>query len=257
MERVIPLLAAQDLAVGHGGRAVVAGIDFRHDAGRVLCLLGPNGVGKTTLFRTLLGLIPPVSGQIRLSGQPLAALSVRETAMRLAYVPQALATAFAYSALDVVLMGAASRQGPFARPGKAQIEAAMAALGQLGIADLAPRDVTLLSGGQRQLVLVARALAQATPVIVMDEPTASLDLANRRRVEQAIRALSAAGTAIVLSTHDPNQAAELADDVMLIGRGGVLAHGAASAVLTADLLSRLYGLGLNQIRRADGVSMFY
>lgn len=253
----MPLIEARDLSVGHAGLPVLRGVGLRHHGGRVVCLLGPNGVGKTTLFRTLLGLIPPISGDILLSGRPLATLSPRERAAYLAYVPQSLTSPFAYSALDIVLMGAAARLGPFARPGPVEVQAAMGALEHLGIADLAQRDVTRLSGGQRQLVLVARALAQATPTVVMDEPTASLDLANRRRVEAAIRDLAGAGSLVILSTHDPNQAALLAEEALLVGHGGILAAGPSQQVLTAELLSQLYGTELRQGRRADGISLFY
>lgn len=252
MERVTPLLSASDLAIGHGGRTLIAGIGLSLDAGRVLCLLGPNGAGKTTLFRTLLGLIPPIRGRILLGGKDLSRLSRPLVAARLAHVPQSLATPFAFTAADIVLMGAAAGLGPFARPGRTERDRAMDAMDRLGIAGLAETGIDRLSGGQRQLVLIARALAQQAGAIVMDEPTASLDFANRRHVGRAIRQLAAAGTGIVLSSHDPDQAAALADHVLLLNRSGPLAAGPVRDIMTAANLSRLYGVPVRRQTGEDG-----
>ncbi|WJS83718.1 ABC transporter ATP-binding protein [Paracoccus sp. TOH] len=251
------LLTARDLTVGHGGKALIRGLDFRLPAGQVLCVLGPNGAGKTTLFRTLLGLIPPVAGEVTLDGAPLARLSRPQIAARLAHVPQALASPFAFTALDIVLMGAAARLGPFARPGRPETARAMAALDRLGIADLAPAEIARLSGGQRQLVLIARALAQDAAALVMDEPTASLDFANRRQVAQAIRQLAEAGRSIILSSHDPDHAAAVADQVLLVGREGALACGAVIDTMTEANLSRLYGISIRGQLSASGRLHFY
>lgn len=262
MARVTPLIEARGLAIGHGRRALISGISLRLEPGQVLCLLGPNGAGKTTLFRTLLGLIPPLAGVIRLGGSDLAQLSRREISARLAHVPQSLSSPFPYTALDMVLMGAAAQLGPFARPGPAEEARAMAALERLGIASLAQEDITRLSGGQRQLVLIARALAQRSPkqpaqLLVMDEPTASLDFANTRLVTTAIRSLAAEGNALVVSTHDPGQAAELADQVLLVSREGVIASGPVAEVMREETLSRLYGLPVRGIEGPDGRAHFY
>ena len=252
-----PLVEARGLAIGHKGRALIQGIDLRLEAGRVLCLLGPNGAGKTTLFRTLLGLIPPVAGRVALAGEPLARLTRARIACHLAHVPQALATPFAFTALDIVLMGAAAGLGPFDRPGRPEAERAMAALDSLGIADLAGADVTRLSGGQRQLVLIARALAQRAEAIVMDEPTASLDFANRIAVARAIRRLAGAGIGVILSSHDPDQAAALGDTALLMNREGVIASGPVQATLSADNLTRLYGIPVRRETGADGRLHFW
>ncbi|MTH34294.1 ATP-binding cassette domain-containing protein [Paracoccus limosus] len=251
-----PLLATRGLAVGHGGRALIAGLELRLPPGQVLCVLGPNGAGKTTLFRTLLGLIPPVAGEVLLAGAPLAQLSRRRIAARLAHVPQALANPFAFAALDIVLMGAAARLGPLARPGPPETARAMAALQRLGIADLAQARIGQLSGGQRQLVLIARALAQQAAALIMDEPTASLDFANRRRVGQAIRDLAGAGHGIILSSHDPDHAAALADQVLLMGRHGVIASGTVDGTMTAANLSQLYGIAVSRQQDAGGALHF-
>lgn len=252
-----PLLTARNLTVGHAGKALVADIDLTLHPGRILCLLGPNGAGKTTLFRTLLGLIPPVAGQITLGDTPLASLSRVQIAARLAHVPQSLATPFAFTALDIVLMGASARLGPFSRPGPIEHERAMQALAALGIADLAATEITRLSGGQRQLVLIARALAQQARAIVMDEPTASLDFANRIQVSQAIRSLAANGTAVILSSHDPDQAASLGDEALLMGRGSIIASGPVHQVMSAENLTLLYGIPVSRAVQPDGRAHFF
>lgn len=249
------MLEARDLAVGHGRRRVLGGLNLALRPGEVLCLLGPNGGGKTTLLRTLLGLIPPLSGAVTLDGRPLAQLSRREVAQRIAYVPQAAQGGFAYPARAVVAMGRAARLGLFAAPGAADHAAAEAALARLSIAHLADRPVTELSGGERQLVLVARALAQGGGAIILDEPTASLDFGNQGRVMRQIRVLADQGLAVLFTTHDPNQAHRCADRVALLGEGRLLATGSPREVLTPQALEGLYGAPVIRIG-ADGGQAF-
>jgi len=245
-------LTAQGLSIGYGRRVVGADIALEVMPGRVLCLLGPNGCGKTTLFRTLLGLLAPLGGEIRLGDRPLGALRRDRIARALAYVPQAHAPPFPYEAREVVLMGRSARLGAFGQPGAADRAAAEAALARLGIAELAGQDYSRLSGGQRQLVLIARALAQETPLIVMDEPTASLDFANQAQVLAQIAALARphagdgnddrGGHGIILSTHDPDQAFALGADVLAMKAGRIIASGPCDSVLNDETLSTLYGL---------------
>jgi len=160
-------LSARDLSIGYRNHLVGSNIDLSLDPGEVLCLLGPNGAGKTTLFRTLLGLQRPLGGAVLLDARPVARMRPAEIARHMAYVPQAHATEFSYTALDVVLMGRTARLGTFASPGAADETIARAKLGVLGIGELADHDYTRISGGQRQLTLIARALAQETPILVM------------------------------------------------------------------------------------------
>jgi len=236
-------LEARDLSIGYGREVVGSGLTLSVAPGRVMCLLGPNGCGKTTLFRTLLGLLPSLGGEVLLGDVPLTRLRRAEIARRIAYVPQAHAPPFPFETLEVVMMGRTARLRPFAQPGAADRDAAQAALDRLGIGDLAARDYSRLSGGQRQLVLIARALAQAAPLIVMDEPTASLDFGNQAQVLAQIAGLAGeAGQGVILSTHDPDQAFALGADVVLMSAGRIIGSGAAETVLSGAALSRVYGL---------------
>jgi iron complex transport system ATP-binding protein len=246
------VLRAEGLSIGYGGRVVAAGIDLALPAGAVTCLLGPNGVGKTTLFKTLLGLLPPLAGRVMLGDDDMAALARDAVARRIAYVPQSYNGAFAYTVLDLVVMGRTAHLGAFAAPTKADTAIAMAALERLGIAELAERDANRISGGQRQLALIARALAQQAGIIVMDEPTASLDLGNRVLVLDTVEALAGEGLAVLLSTHEPEQAFALADRVALLEPGQPFSTGEAMAMLTEERLSRLYGVPLAVERTPSG-----
>ncbi|MFP7674550.1 ABC transporter ATP-binding protein [Marivita sp. S0852] len=240
------MLQARDLAIGYGARPIGSGLTLEVARGDILCLLGPNGCGKTTLFRTLLGLLPAVSGQVRLDGVPIAAQSRAEIARRIAYVPQAHAPPFPFEALEVVLMGRTARLGRFGQPGQRDRDIAQKAMERLGIGHLAHRDYSRLSGGQRQLVLIARALAQEAALIVMDEPTASLDFGNQAlvlaQISRLARAAAAEGCGVVLSTHDPDQAFALDARVLLLKQGGCRAIGPADEVLTDSALSQVYGI---------------
>ncbi len=235
-------LSADMLAIGYRSRVVGRGIDLRLEAGEVLCLLGPNGGGKTTLFRTLLGLIPALNGRVRLGQRDLSDCSRREVAAGIAYVPQAHATLFPFTVQEMVLMGRTARLGLFETPSAADRRLAETALRTLGISHLAARVFTEISGGERQLALIARALAQEAPILVMDEPTASLDFGNQARVLQHIRALAKAGKSILLSTHDPDHAFLCADRVALLHGGELIAVGAPDDTITPDHLKRLYGI---------------
>lgn len=237
------LLAAQGLSVGHGRRVVAAGISFTLETGQVLSLLGPNGGGKTTLLRTLLGLIPALAGEVRLDAAPLASLSRREVAHRLAYVPQAAPGGFAYAAREVVAMGRAARLPLLAAPGARDLALAEAALDRLGISHLADRPVTELSGGERQLVLIARALVQDARCLVLDEPTASLDFGNQALVLREVRALADRDRlAVLMTTHQPDHAFLLGDEAAMLHRGQLSGPAPAAELVTAPRLREAYGV---------------
>jgi iron complex transport system ATP-binding protein len=236
-------IEARALSIGYNGRAIGSDLSLSVEPGQIVCLLGPNGCGKTTLFKTLLGLLPAIAGSVHINGRPLGELKRAEIARCLAYVPQAHIPPFPYSVSEVVEMGRTARIGAFAAPGTHDRAAARQALDRLGIGALADSDYSRLSGGQRQLVMIARALAQAAPVLIMDEPTASLDFGNQARVLGHIHELARAGDhSVVLSTHDPDQAFALDASVVLMHEGRILASGRPDGVLTAAHLSRVYGV---------------
>jgi len=235
-------LTAKDLTIGYGDRVVGRNISLTVVPGEVLCLLGPNGCGKTTLFRTVLGLLPPLAGRVLVQGQSVQHWPRAEFARRVGYVPQAQAGVFAFAALDMVLMGRAARLSLLARPSGADRAMALACMERLQIAHLAERRYTELSGGERQLVLIARALAQEPALLVMDEPTASLDFGNQIRVLEQIAALSAQGMAVLLSTHQPEHALRVASRIALLGHGRLQAVGEPRSVATPAALAALYGV---------------
>ena len=234
------MLAVQDLAYGFPSRRVGEAVSFTVGRGETLALLGGNGAGKTTLLRTLLGLLPPLAGRVEVDGSCVSALSPAERAMRIAYVPQAQLSAYGFSVFDAVLMGRASHLPVFARPGHADREIALQALATLGIAALARRPVTELSGGERQLVLIARALAQQAGIVLLDEPTASLDFGNRVRVLRELDRLRGQGLGIVFSTHEPDHALMHADRALLLEGGRPLAFDTVAKALTVENIERLY-----------------
>lgn len=205
-------------------------------------LFGPNGAGKTTLFKTLLGLVPLRAGTIRLDGQPIGSWSGRDRASRIAYVPQAHAALFPFTVEELVLMGRAPHVGLFATPGRHDREVAAATLERLGIDHLANRAYTEISGGERQIALIARALAQEPSILVMDEPTASLDYGHQMRVLDRVRELAGEGVSIVLSTHNPDHAFRVADRVALVFQSRIVALGTPDAVLTVTALKQLYDI---------------
>jgi len=241
------MLEVRNLAFGFGARCVGSDVTFTLSNGETLAVLGGNGAGKTTLFRTLLGLLSPLHGEIRVGGDALGTLALDERARRLAYVPQQYVPGFGFSVEEIVLMGRASHVAVFARPGDADRAAAADALTRLGIAALSMRSISELSGGERQLVLIARAIAQQAPVLILDEPTASLDFGNRARVLAEIDRLRRSGLTIVFSTHEPDQALAHADRALLLCDGRPLALDAVSRALTAENIERLYRVPVRSV----------
>lgn len=234
-------LEARALAFGFRDRRVGEGVDVRLHEGEVACLLGPNGSGKTTLLRTLLGVIGPLAGAISLDGRELHAWTERERALRLAYVPQASESYFDFSVREMVEMGRTAHRGVFARPSPPDHAAAQAALERLGIAHLGERPIQRVSGGERQLALIARALATEARVLLMDEPTASLDFANQARVLEEIARLREGGCAVLFTTHHPDHALRIADRALLLRDGRLLAAGPTASAVNSENLSALYG----------------
>lgn len=234
-------LELQDVSFSYGDRLILDRVGFTLHQGEFLSVLGPNGVGKSTLFRCILGRLTDYTGSITSGGQDIRALSRREAAQRIAYIPQIHQPTFEYSVLDTVLMGTTRQLStPFAQPKAAQTRTAMAALDRVGVAHLAQRSFAQLSGGEQQLVLVARALAQQSDVLIMDEPTSALDYGNQLRVLELVRELAEDGFAVLLSTHNPQHALSYATRILALSGGQVAALGKPQEVLTPELVRRLY-----------------
>jgi iron complex transport system ATP-binding protein len=234
-------LATRALDFGFRSRTIGRGVELTLPRGEIVCLLGPNGGGKTTLLRTLLGLLPPVAGEVLLDGRPLRQWHGRERAARLAYVPQAAESYFDFSIAEMVEMGRTAHRGAFGVPSARDRVHARAALERLRIAPLAERPIHSVSGGERQLALIARALATEATHLLMDEPTANLDFGNQSLILDEVARLKASGAAILFSTHHPDHALRIADRVVMLRGGTVLAAGATSATLNSENLSALYG----------------
>jgi iron complex transport system ATP-binding protein len=239
---VPPRLAVADLAFGYRERRVGTDVAFAMPPGEVLCLLGPNGGGKTTLFKTILGIVPPLAGRVLVDGEDVSAWSPRRRALALGYVPQSGAGPFPFTVREMVLMGRTAHRGPFAAPTLADHQAADASLEALGIAALAGRDWLRISGGERQLALIARALAQEPRVLVLDEPTASLDFGNQVRVLEQIRRLASRGLGVLFSTHHPEQAFACADRVAMLHGGRLIRLGPPDAVITPEAMRLVYAV---------------
>lgn len=235
-----------------GGPPLLDGVSFGLGSGQVLCLLGPNGSGKTTLLRCVLGLETPADGEIHLDGHRLVDLGPPQRARRMAYVPQASGATFPFTAADVVLMGRSAQLRFLAGPDAGDRAVARGALERLRIGHLAQRLFHELSGGERQLVLVARALAQQAPLLVMDEPCTGLDLGHQVQVLQALRSLVAEGHALLLSTHSPDHAFALQAQVGLLASGHWQGPAPADRLLDAATLSRLYGTAVTRMTVPEG-----
>jgi iron complex transport system ATP-binding protein len=248
-------IAARALDFGYPGHVVGRGLELSLQKGEVLCVLGPNGSGKSTLFRTILGLLPALGGEVTIDGRTIGGMERGEIARAVAYVPQASSSYFDFSLEEMVVMGRTAHLGAFAAPGERDHAAAAESLDRMGIAALAARPVSGVSGGERQLALIARALASEAPALVMDEPTANLDFGNQARVLSQVAQLRDAGVSILLCTHDPDHAFQVADRVLLLRGGCAITLARTQEALTAENLTRLYDVPVQvaQVETAGGV----
>jgi iron complex transport system ATP-binding protein len=231
-----PLVEAIDLAVSFGDCPVVSGVNFRVDRGEFVGLIGPNGAGKTTVLRAIKGTLTPGSGDVRLAGDPTADLSAREAGRRVASVPQETGLAFDFRVRHVVEMGRTPHLGRFDGHGADDERAVREAMATTGVARFADRSITEISGGERQRVLLARALAQETPTLLLDEPTASLDANHAVRTLELVRDLVDDGRGALAAIHDLDAAARYCDRIVVLANGGVHASGPPAEVLTVNAL---------------------
>lgn len=236
------ILEARDLSCGYKGTAVLKHVNLSVTTGDVVCLLGPNGVGKTTLFKTLLGFLPPIAGGVVVDGKPRDEYNRRQFSAKVAYVPQNHEPPFPYEVIDVVLTGCAGRLGVFDSPSRRDRERADEVLDELGISYLRNRSYTEISGGEQQMTLIARSLMQNSSILMMDEPTAALDFGNQVAVLDCVRRLAETGHGVIMTTHNPDHAFLCGTGAVLITPGGDILTGSVDDIVTEENLARAYGI---------------
>lgn len=235
-------MEACSISAGYGGHDVVHDVSFTLEGGEVLCLLGPNGVGKTTLFKSILGFIPFSGGELKIGGSPINHRDRKATASLIGYVPQVHEPPFPFVVLDVVVMGSIVRADPFTGPSHEAFEEAEALLELLGVGYLRDRVYTEISGGERQMVLIARALMQNPAFLMMDEPTSSLDFGNQMRVLAQVCTLARRGMGIIMTSHFPDHAFLCCDKAAVMSRNNPFEVGPVSEIVTEETLQRAYGI---------------
>lgn len=245
------LLTIENVFGGYGNGDVLKGISCNADYGDVLCLLGPNGCGKTTLFRMMLGTLPVTDGKIVIDGKNIHDFTTKALANMIAYIPQYHSPVFAYTVLDVVIMGRASHFSAFETPKEPDREAAFSALEKVNALHLANKKYTSLSGGQRQLVLIARAICQSAKIFIMDEPAANLDYANHQLLMNVISGLARQGYCIIMSTHSPEHPFSVGTKVLLMKTGKVVRFGTPKEVITSETLQSVYDIEMDVITAHD------
>lgn len=228
-----------------GDRNVLADASLTLGKGEVLCLLGPNGSGKTTLLNCMAGLLRPKKGSIKLCGKDLSSLKVKEIAGTVGYVPQLHTPAFDYRVLDFVLMGRAPKTGTFGRPTEEDERLCMEVLISMGIDHLAEKSYLNISGGERQQLLIARAIVQEPAVVLFDEPTAHLDYGNQHKVLKRIKEMSETGFSVIITSHNPDHALLIGDKVAIVDKQGRIVQGDCESILTEEALKRVYNIDLN------------
>ena len=246
------MIEVQNLCFSYGQHAVLEDINFSVKKGQLLFVIGPNGVGKSTLFRCMLGLLTSYGGSITVDGKDIRKLSAKELAYRIAYIPQFYGHAFHFTVLDMVLMGTTHRVSLISAPGRHETRIALESLERVGIVNLAEKYFTHLSGGEQQLVLIARALAQQSKILLMDEPTSGLDYGRQSNFLAQVQSLARDGYTIMLSTHNPQHAALYADLILAISDGHLAAFGSPAQVMNETLLQKLYRLSVRFIETGDG-----
>lgn len=235
-------ISVNNLNFAYKDHKVLNDVSFSLNSGEFLCVLGQNGAGKSTLFKLLLGFLKKQSGEILIEGRKLEEYNRKELAREIAYIPQYSSNAFSYSVFDTVLMGTTCRIDSIGAPKKREKLIAKNALKRFGIEHLSHKLTSTISGGERQLVILARAYAQGSHILILDEPTANLDYGNQFKVMKTISELKDSGYSIILSTHNPEQALWFSDKVMFLNDQKILAHGNTADVMTRENLKKIYDI---------------
>ena len=242
-----PVIKLEDVSFTYraDNNRVLRTISFEIAENSITGILGPNGVGKTTLLHLLLGWNKPDSGKILLGGRNIGDYSRNEMGRLIGLVPQYEHISFEYSILEYVLLGRTPHLNPLQSPGEEDYRIAEEALDTVGIKDLAGKSVARISGGEKQLVLVARSIAQEPRILLMDEPMSNLDLSNKVRLLDVMRALNSKGITILFTTHEPDVAASIADSFILMGEENLICTGNTEEIINSGSLSRIYGIPVN------------
>lgn len=219
--------------------------------GEVISLLGPNGSGKTTLTKIALGVLKPTPPRVSIAGENLFEMSDRERAKTVAWVPQEVMRNVPLKVRDYVLLGRTPHISPISTPSKKDEEIALIALKRFGLEKYAETYFSQLSGGERRMVSIARAYAQQTPFLVLDEPTAYLDFRNKSLVLKTMKELAREGKGILFTTHDPNEAIEIADSVIIMSKGEIVACGPPEVTLNEEIIEKVYGIRVKMIKTND------
>ena len=235
------MLKVNDLTFSYGKRRVLKNINFQIKKGELCALFGPNGTGKTTLFKCCLKFLTPEIGTVWINGKNIHKLKSKQMARSVAYVPQAHHCAFSFTVSQMVLMGRTPHLNRFFTPGAKDRNLADQAMQTLGISHLSDTAFNQLSGGQQQMVLIARAIAQQTGLIFLDEPAAALDFKNQINLWQTLQTIAEQGTAILACTHDPNHVSWFCHSTVILDRSGLLAKGPPGQVMTQDMMDHIYG----------------
>jgi len=248
-----PLIDLQHVWFHYGKRPVLKDISLQITQGEIVTLLGPNGCGKSTLIKVMLGILRPLKGTVRYKGSDLTGLGSKYMARQIAYVPQTHRSAFPYTVIDVALMGRIPHKTFFFKYSKEDLRIAYDALGRLSILHLAERPYTQISGGERQLAIIARALAQGARTMIMDEPASGLDYGNQLRLLEQIARLARDGYTFIKSTHSPEHALWVADRAVMIKEGQIVADGPCGEVINTENLHNLYDARVNIVKLAGSL----
>ena len=242
------MISIEHLSFSYGKQQVLRDVSFTAEDGKLVALLGPNGAGKSTLFKCILKFLSGYQGRILLDGQDMNEMSRPQIARKIAYIPQTTVPVFNYPVIEIVLMGMTGGLKPLESPKKEHIVRAEEILEDLDIMYLRNRGFGRISGGERQLVLLARAMVQEARILIMDEPTANLDYGNQFRVMEKIRGLTQKGYTVISSTHNPEHALLFADISFVLIDGKVRAAGPSGQVLTEELMKELYGVEVHLLQ---------
>lgn len=240
-------METKDLCFSYGETQILKHVDFKAYEGQLVALIGPNGAGKSTFFKCILKFLKDYDGQILLEGEDMKHMSRQQIAKKIAYIPQTTVPVFNYTVLDIVLMGLTGELRLLETPKEKHIAKAEKVLKDLGISHLRDRGFGRISGGERQLVLLARAIIQDAKLLIMDEPTANLDYGNQFRVMERIRGLVEEGYTVIISTHNPEHALLFAEKAFVLQDGEVRAAGPSKQVLTEELMRQIYDLEVRLI----------